>query len=79
MIYECPEGHICFSKDDLNRCAMTGCNKPTVVISPIDFKWFYKISETGLCINRKDLHKLIEDPNMPRDVKKETTKIFMHM
>ena len=24
----------------------------------------------------KDLQKIIEDPNMPRDVKKEITKIF---
>ena len=33
------------------------------MISPIDIKWFYKISETGLSIDRKDLHKIIEDPN----------------
>jgi hypothetical protein len=76
MIYECPGGHICFSKGDLNRCAMTGCNRPSVVISPIDIKWFYKIKETGLCISRKDLHKIIEDPNMPIDVKKDISKIF---
>ena len=58
---------------------MTACNKPTVVISPIDIRWFYKIRETGLCINRKDLHKIIEDPNMPKDVKKEITKIFLEL
>jgi hypothetical protein len=58
---------------------MTGCTKSTVVISPIDIKWFYKISKEGLCINRKDLHKIIEDPNMPKDVKKQITKIFPHL
>ena len=55
---------------------MTGCTKSTVVISRIDIKWFYKINKQGLCINRTDLHKIIEDPNMPRDVKKPITKIF---
>jgi hypothetical protein len=24
-----------------------------------------------LCIHRKDLYKIIEDPNMPKDVKKQ--------
>jgi hypothetical protein len=54
---------------------MTGCTKSTVVISPINIKWFYKTSKLGLCIDRKDLHKIIEDPNMPKDVKKQI-KIF---
>ena len=79
MIYECQGGHISFSKDDLNACGMRGCNKSTVIIIPTDIKWFYKISEKGLSIDRKDLHKIIEDPNMPRDVKKEITKIFPHL
>jgi hypothetical protein len=80
MIYECQQGHISFSnKYDLNTCAMKGCNKSTIVISPIDIKWFYKISELGLCIDRKDLHKIIEDPNMPREVKKQITKVFPHL
>jgi hypothetical protein len=61
MIYECQQGHICFSSnDDLNTCAMTGCTKSTIVISPIDIK-------------------IIEDPNMPKDVKKQITKIFPHL
>ncbi len=51
MIYECPQGHICFSKDSLDICGMKGCDKTTLVISPIDIKWFYKINKTGLCIN----------------------------
>jgi hypothetical protein len=80
MIYECQQGHICFSnKDDFNSCAMKGCNKSTIVISPIDIKWFYKISEMGLCIDREDLHKIIEDPNIPRGVKKQITKVFPHL
>ena len=76
MIYECPLGHICFSKDDLDTCAMKGCFKQTVVISPIDINWFYKINKDGLCIDKKDLHMIIEDPNMPKDVKKQIQKIF---
>ena len=80
MIYECQLGHICFSSnEDLNTCAMTGCTKSTVVISPIDIKWFYKINKLGLCIDRKDLHKIIEDPNMPKDVKRQITKVFPHL
>ena len=59
MIYECPSGHICFSKDDLVACAMKGCIKQTVVISPIDINWFYKINKDGLCIDKKDLHMII--------------------
>ena len=51
MIYECPQVHICFSKDSLNICGMKGCSKTTLVISPIDIKWFYRINKTGLCIN----------------------------
>ena len=69
MIYECPSGHISFSKDNLDICGKGGCGKATIIISPIDIKWFYKIQETGLCIDRTDLYKIIEDPNMPKDVK----------
>lgn len=45
------------------------------VINPIDIKWFYKISELGT--DRKDLHKIIEDPN--RGVKKQITKVLSHL
>jgi CO dehydrogenase nickel-insertion accessory protein CooC1 len=79
MIYECPSGHISFSKDNLDICGKGGCGKATVIISPIDIKWFYKIQETGLCIDRTDLYKIIEDPNMPKDVKKQINKIFPHL
>lgn len=76
MIYECQQGHICFSSnEDLNASAMTGYTKSTVVISPIDVEWFYKINKLGLCINKKNLHKIIEDPNMPKDVKRQITII----
>jgi hypothetical protein len=75
----CQEGRICFSKDDLNTSEMRGCNKLTFIISPIDIKWFYKISQTGLCINRNDLHKIIGDSDIPRDVKKEINKVFSHL
>jgi hypothetical protein len=27
MIYECPQGHVCFSKDSLDICGMKGCGK----------------------------------------------------
>jgi hypothetical protein len=79
MIYECPENHICFSKEDLSICAMRGCNKTTIIISPINIDWFYKINKTGLCITKNDLHKIIEDPNMPKQVKKQIGKIFFNL
>jgi ABC-type lipoprotein export system ATPase subunit len=77
MIYECPQGHICFSKDSLYICGMKGCGKTTLVISPIDIKWFYKINKTGLCINKNEIYKITEDPNMPNVVKEQIQKIFM--
>ncbi len=79
MIYECPSGHICFSKDNFNNCAMKGCIKQTDIISPIDIKWFYKIDKNGLCINRADLYMILNDPNMPKDVKKQIEKLFSHL
>ncbi|MGE3859878.1 MAG: hypothetical protein AB7F53_07800 [Nitrososphaeraceae archaeon] len=79
MIYECSGNHICFSKDELSICGMKGCNKVSVVISPIDINWFYKINKTGLCINKIDLDKIIKDPNMPKEVKKQIEKIFFNL
>jgi hypothetical protein len=79
MISECSGGHICFGKGDLSSCGMRDCGRPTVIISPIDIQWFYKINESGLCFNRKDLHMIIEDRNMPKDVKKIILKIFPHL
>jgi hypothetical protein len=60
-------------------CAMKECGKPTVIISLLDIKWFYKINDSGLCINRKDLHMLIKDTNMPKEVKKTILRIFSHL
>ena len=79
MISECSNGHICFGKGDLSSCAMRDCGRPTVIISLVDIQWFYKINESGLCINRKDLHMTLKDRNMPKDVKKTVLKIFPHL
>lgn len=38
-----------------------------------------QINESGLCINRKDLHMTLIDRNMPKDVKKTVLKIFPHL
>jgi hypothetical protein len=53
--------------------------RPTVIINSIDIKWFYKINESGLCINRMGLHMVIEDQNMPKYVKKTILRIFPHL
>lgn len=79
MIYGCQNDHICFSSDDLQFCGMKNCNRPVVVISPEDINWFYKINKIGLCINKNDLHKIMEDDNMPKDVKKKIGKIFFNL
>lgn len=79
MISECSSGHICFGKRDLSSCRMNDCGRTTVIISPTDIKWFYKINELGLCINRKDLHMIMEDQNLPKDVKKTILRIFPHL
>jgi hypothetical protein len=79
MIYGCQDEHICFSNDDLKFCGMKDCNKNLVVISPEDIDWFYKINKTGLCIKRNDLHKIMEDHNMPKKVKQKIGKIFFNL
>ena len=76
MIFECPSGHICFSKDELTICGMRRCNKQIDMLSPDDIKWFYKINKNGLCIARTDLHMIIEDHNMLKEVKTQIQKIF---
>jgi hypothetical protein len=58
---------------------MKDCGRPIVIISPIDIKLFYKINESGLCVNRKDLRMILEDRNMPKDVKKTIVRIFPHL
>lgn len=47
--------------------------------NPINIDWFYKINKIGLCIHKNDLHKIIEDPNMPKQVKKQIGKIFFNL
>jgi hypothetical protein len=49
---------------------MRDCGRPTVIICPVDMQWFFKINESGICINKKDLHMIIEDRNIPKDAKK---------
>ena len=44
MISECSNGHICFGKEDLSSCTMRDCGRSTVIISPINIKWFCKIT-----------------------------------
>jgi len=46
MIFECPQGHFCFSKGNLDVCGMKGCNRSTIIVDLMDITWFYKISET---------------------------------
>jgi hypothetical protein len=58
---------------------MMDCGRPTVIISLVDIQWFYKINESGLYINRKDLHMTLKDRNMPKDVKKIVLRIFPHL
>lgn len=58
---------------------MMDCGRPTVIISLVDIQWFYKINESDLYINRKDLHMTLKDRNMPKDVKKIVLKIFPHL
>ena len=79
MICECPSGDICFSKYDLTTWAIKGCIKQTLVISPIDIDWVYIINKDGLCIYRDNLHMIIDDPNMSKDVKKQIQNIFPHL
>lgn len=43
------------------------------------YKMVLQINESGLCITRKDLHMIMEDQNMPRDVKKTIVRIFLHL
>ncbi len=78
MIYECSSKHICFSKDELINCGMAGCRKQTIIVSTENINWFYRINKNGLCITRDNLHRIIEDPNMPNDVKAKVRKIFFN-
>ncbi len=76
MIYECDANHISFSKDNLIYCGMKGCSKPVNAKSSADIDWFYKINPAGLAINRSDLHRIVEDRNMPQEVKGTIKELF---
>jgi hypothetical protein len=55
---------------------MKGCSKPVETISDKDIEWFYKISPNGLAMNEKDLHKILDDRNMPKEVKETVKEAF---
>jgi hypothetical protein len=57
---------------------MAGCRKQTIIVSTENINWFYRINKNGLCITRDNLHRIIEDPNMPNDVKAKVRKIFFN-
>lgn len=75
MIYRCPDGHISFAKQ-LQYCRMKGCGKPIEIISEQDIEWLYKINPSGLAMNEKDLNKILEDKNMPNEVKEAVKQVF---
>jgi len=58
MICECSEGHISFSKDNLNISGMSGCDKATVIISPIDINGSIKFKKKD-CVFIENLYKII--------------------
>lgn len=55
---------------------MKGCGKPIETISDKDIEWLYKISPNGLAISEKDLHKMLDDKNMPKEVKEAVKEAF---
>ena len=55
---------------------MKGCAKPAETISDKDIEWFYKISPGGLAMGEKDLHKILDDRNMPKEVKEAVKEVF---
>ena len=78
VIYRCQGGHISFAKS-LLRCGMKGCERPADIISETEIEWFYRISPEGLAINEKDLNMIIEDRNMPPEVKDAIRQIFPNL
>lgn len=55
---------------------MKDCGKAVETVSDVDIEWFYKISPEGLAMNEADLHMILKDNNMPKDVKKTVRKVF---
>jgi hypothetical protein len=75
LIYRCPDGHISFARE-LRHCGMKDCGKPAETISDKDIEWLYKISPNGLAISEKDLPKILDDKNMPKEVKEAVKEVF---
>lgn len=46
------------------------------IISDKNIEWLYKISPNGLAMNEKDLSRLLEDKNMPDEVKESVREVF---
>jgi hypothetical protein len=55
---------------------MKGCASSIAAVSDLDIEWFYKISPEGLAMNEVDLHMILKDDNMPKDVKKLVRQTF---
>lgn len=55
---------------------MKNCGKPVKIISNKDIEWFYKISPDGLAMQEQDLHMILEDTNMPKDVTEAVKDLF---
>lgn len=75
LICRCPDGHVSFGKE-LRYCGMKGCEKPVETISSKDIEWFYKINPGGLAMDEQDLHKILDDRNMPPEVKEAVKEAF---
>lgn len=75
MIYRCPDAHISFARE-LRYCGMKDCSKQIEVVSNADIEWLYKISPNGLAMSEKDLHKMLNDKNMPKEVKEAVKAAF---
>ena len=58
---------------------MSECEKSVDIVSEIDIEWFYRISPEGLSMNEADIHKILEDRNMPKGVKDMVKRIFPHL
>ncbi|MGH9925352.1 MAG: hypothetical protein ACRD5B_08230 [Nitrososphaeraceae archaeon] len=56
-----------------------GLRKANSNNKPYRYKMVLQKNESGLCINRKDLNMILEDQNMPKDVKKTILRIFPHL
>lgn len=58
---------------------MKGCANSITTVSDLDIDWFHKISPEGLAINKADLHMILKDGNIPKNVKKLVLQAFPHV